>query len=210
MNSYSKTTLYSDVVARPARYSDDDVLDAALAVVAEQGRGATVEAIATELGARVATVYHRFESRRELLAALWLRSIARFQARFLELARGDDAEEAAVAVARYIAEYCAAHPDEARALTLFRQEELAADCPSSLIEAATHVNDEIETAMVELTRRRFGHANEDTIQLMQAAIQYTPYGLVRPFIGSGLSQPAWLADVVAAAVPQMLAVGDNW
>lgn len=183
-------------------------MDAALTVVGRDGQAATMEVIAAELGARVNTLYHRHESRRALLAALWVRSIRRFQAPFLAAISHTDPAEAAVAGARCIADYCAAQPVEARALTLFRHQSLLNDCPEPLQLDVAGVNDDVWAAMRDLTQRRYGRLDDDLVLRMRLAVQQMPYGLVRPFIGSDLAQPAWLADTVAAAVPPMLALGD--
>ena len=102
-------------MGRPPKFSEEALLDAALMVVAREGKAATAADVA-----------------------------------------------AAVAIPRY----CREHPGEARALTLFRHEdvmsrleaggdELAA-CPGDLREAVRGLNDEVLAVMEELTRRRPG------------------------------------------------------
>ena len=62
-------------MARPAKFSLDDLLDAAGRVLLEKGRDITMAQIADAAGAPTGSVYHRFASREELLIRLWLRSI---------------------------------------------------------------------------------------------------------------------------------------
>jgi hypothetical protein len=46
------------------------------------------------------------------------------------------------------------------------------------------------------------------------AVQQTAYSMVRPYLepegAGGQRMPAWLTAAVGAAVPAMLALGDDW
>lgn len=188
-------------------------------VVARDGKASTTADIAAAVGGGVGSLYYRFANREVLLLALWVRSIRRFQVDFLAAAGSSrDPGEALTAAAVAILRYCRGHPGEARALTLFRHEdvmarleagdgELAA-CPDDLREAVRGLNDDVFAVMGELTRRRFGSL--ETLELVRIAVQQTTYGLVRPFLGSGAGPiPTWLDDMVAAMVPAALAVADS-
>ena len=203
----------------PPKFSEEALLDAALMVVAREGKAATAADVAAAVGGGVGSLYYRFANRGVLLLALWVRSIRRFQVDFLAAAGSSrDPGEALTAAAVAILRYCRGHPGEARALTLFRHEdvmsrleaggdELAA-CPGDLREAVRGLNDEVLAVMEELTRRRFGSL--EPLELVRIAVQQTTYGLVRPFLGAGAGpMPAWLDDVVAAMVPAALAVADR-
>lgn len=206
-------------VGRPPKFSEDALLDAALVVVARDGKAATTADIAAAVGGGVGSLYYRFANREVLLLALWVRSIRRFQVDFLAAAGSSrDPGEALTAAAVAIPRYCREHPGEARALTLFRHEdvmarleagddELAA-CPDDLREAVRGLNDKVFAVMGELTRRRFGSL--EPLKLVRIAVQQTTYGLVRPFLGAGAGpMPAWLDEVVVAMVPAALAVADR-
>lgn len=82
------------------------------------GRAAGISAIAAHLGGGVGSIYHRFGSREEILARLWLRSVERFQAGlFAVAARADgDPHDTLVRLAGHVPAYCRAHRDEAVAL----------------------------------------------------------------------------------------------
>jgi AcrR family transcriptional regulator len=70
---------------RPARFDADELLDHAVALTAAEGPAAvTMARVARAAGAPSGSVYYRFPSRAELLAALWLRTVGRFQDGFLE------------------------------------------------------------------------------------------------------------------------------
>ena len=206
-------------MGRPSKFNGETLLDAALVVVARDGRTATTADIAAAAGARAGSLYYRFANREVLLLALWVRSIRRFQADFLAAARSSEAPgEALTAAAVAIPRYCREHPGEASALTLFRHEDVLArletgddelaSCPDDLRETVRELNDEVLAVMGELTRRRFGSL--EPLELVRVAVQQTTYGLVRPFLGSGAGpMPAWLDEVVAAMVPAALAVADR-
>jgi len=113
-------------VPRPAKFTEDQILDAALRLVAEGGPGAaTISGIAGLLGAPVGSIYHRFRSRDLLLARLWMRTIKNFQGGFLEALGAADVDEAALGAALYNVRWAREHLDEARVLLLYRREEMA-------------------------------------------------------------------------------------
>ena len=63
------------------KYSEEDFLRAALAIVAERGvPEVTVAAVSERLGSPTGSFYHRFASRDALLGSLWLRAVLQFQA----------------------------------------------------------------------------------------------------------------------------------
>jgi AcrR family transcriptional regulator len=194
-------------VPRPARFTDDTVLDAALAVVARQGPAVAVADIGAELGGPVGSIYHRFSSREVLLVRLWLRSVARFQAGLFAIADEALGERVLVELALHVPRYCRDYPDEARALTLFRQDRLLADCPESVRDAVRDVNLELESLARRLTRQRFGSAARAKLRLTVLATRVCPYGLVRPYLGRAV--PPLIDDAVEAAAISILALGDR-
>lgn len=195
---------------RTARFSDDDVLDAARACVAEVGHAATVADVADRLGGPVGSIYHRFDSRDELLIRLWLRSVARFQAGLFaiadESAEAGDPHRTLVELALHVPRYCRDHPDEARALTLYRQSRLLADCPESQRQEVATVNDRLAALTTEWTARRFGSASRQSVDLVITACRTCPYGLVRPYLGEAV--PTTVDAAVEAAADAILGLGD--
>lgn len=194
-------------MARPTKFSTEQILDGALAVVGRRWRAATIADVAAEIGAPVGSIYHRFGSREELFVALWLRSIRRFHVGFLAATRGPDARRAAVAAAVEIPRYCRRHPAEALALSLYRWEALIADGPADLIDEIRTVNDDVEAALRRLCADRFGSTDAKRLELVSVAVQACPYGLVRPYLGAEVPQD--LDDIVAAASGAILALGDT-
>src|SRR3954470_21795085 len=103
-------------MARPARFSDADLLAAAAHVAAEGGpAAATVGAIAKAAGAPTGSLYHRFPSRDALLGTLWLDLVGRFQAGWIEALEDGDAEAAILHTLAWVR----AHATEARLLLLY-------------------------------------------------------------------------------------------
>ncbi len=78
-------------MARPRRFTDDQVLDAARDLLADPAiTRPRIAAISAASGVHTGSIYVRFASRDELLARLWLRSIRRFQAGLIDALSGPD------------------------------------------------------------------------------------------------------------------------
>jgi AcrR family transcriptional regulator len=193
-------------VARPAKFTDDQVLDAATAAVATFGPSVTIAQIAMEMDAPVGSIYHRFESRDHLLVRLWLRSISRFQAGLLDAARDADVDQALLRSALHIPRFCREQPSTGLTMTLFRQQRLARNCPPGLETEVANVNDAVDAALADLVRRRWGRSSERRHRLTVTAVRQSPYGLVRPYVGGEV--PAWLDGVVEASTTAILRLGD--
>ena len=106
---------------RPQLHPTDTMLDATRDLLLEDASRATIEAIAHASGAPTGSIYHRFGSRDELVARLWIRAVHRSQASFLVALERDDAREAALAAAMSILDFCEEHPADARLLVSFRR-----------------------------------------------------------------------------------------
>lgn len=196
-------------MARPAKFSVDDLLDGALAAAYARGRSATVADVAAAVGAPTGSIYHRFVNREELFASLWLRSIARFHEGLLETGHMADPKEALLRFAVHIPRYCRAHPDEAAAMTLYRQPDLATRGPESLRDQAARINDGIIAMLLGLGTRAFGELTPRRQELLVIAVQETPYGLVRRYISVRRPIPEWLDEVVRVAAAAILDLGDS-
>lgn len=175
-------------MGRAARFTAEQILDAAVAVVGRSGpAGATIGAIAGDLGAPVGSVYHRFASRDLLLARLWLRTVDRYQQGFLAALDGGDATAAALHTPRW----CRAHPAEARVLLLYRREDLAARWPEELGEELARANAGLAAAV-----ERFCAGRHSATRAAFALVD-VPYAAVRRHVAAGRTPPAEVDGLIA-------------
>ena len=193
-------------MARPAKFTADRILDAALAATARHGKAATIADVAQQIEVPIGSIYHRFASRDELFVSLWLRAVRRFQAGLLDAAEGDDPTAALLACAVHIPRYCRQYPDEAVALTLYRHAELVRSGPPLFAEDVRTVNDTVTATILGLARSRYGRLDEHLAEVVHTAVVQCPYGLVRPHVGSDV--PEWLDEAVRAAAIAILTLGD--
>ena len=177
-------------MARPAKFSLDDLLDAAGRVLLEEGRDITMAQIARAAGAPTGSVYHRFASREELLVRLWLRSVKRFQVGFIRAGQRGEARSAVIEMALCVPRFCRDHPADAKA---------TATCAKR--------SKDIDAVTDSLGVRRYGVINERRRALLYVATRISPYGLVRPFVGEEI--PAWVDDAVAASAGAIADLGDE-
>ncbi|SJM64523.1 TetR/AcrR family transcriptional regulator [Gulosibacter sp. 10] len=186
-------------MGRTAKYTDEDILDAALALIADDGpQSASVVAIAKRLGAPSGSIYHRFTSRDLILATLWVRTVKRFQRGFLEALGHDDPERAARGAVRHTLDWTATNRGEATILTMYRRDDLIALWPEQLGEELATLNDEVKRAVVCFTCRRFGTADSETLGAAGFALIEIPYAAARQALRDG-RPPRRLLHVVTAA-----------
>lgn len=193
-------------MARPPKFSDDELLDGAARAFALHGHAVTIADIVEVVGAPSGSLYHRFESRDRMLALLWLRSVRRFHQGLLAAFATPEPRMAVTAAALHIPQFCRKHPEDALAMTLFRQPALATEGPADLRVEAQHVNDAIDAAQRDLVRRRYGRITTRRTDLIRIAVRLGPYGLVRPYLADGV--PSWLDEVVVTSAAAIAALGD--
>lgn len=195
-------------MGRTAKYTDQQILDAALELVAEDGpHAASAVAIAKRLGAPSGSIYHRFASRDLILATLWIRTVKRFQHGFLDaLATGDMRLAADRAVAHTLA-WTLAHRDEATVLTMYRREVLIALWPDELGDELASLNDSVTTAIMHFTQRRFGAVTKETAGITRFALVEIPYAAARQLLASARPLP-WLEPAALLASAAALRTGD--
>ncbi|WP_328405461.1 TetR/AcrR family transcriptional regulator [Nocardia sp. NBC_00403] len=184
-------------MARPRRFTDDQVLDAARDLLADPATTRpSIAAISAASGIHTGSIYVRFASREELLARLWLRSIRRFQIGIIAALSGPDP---LLAAAMYLTRYCREHPTEARAMKMFRRNELLEVGPEELRADIAAVNDRMDDALRAAVVAEFGGVDEHRMAIAVAAVKAIPYGLVREYIATAMPIPDWVDDVTATA-----------
>jgi AcrR family transcriptional regulator len=184
------------------------MLDAARELVLESGAGAaTVGGIARASGAPSGSIYHRFGSRDELLAQLWMRTARRSQARFLAaLSSFPDPVDAAAAAALSIYDFALKETADARLLISLRRQDLV---PQASIGARSRLeledlNRPIEKAIDQLTCRIFGSSTRASLEVTLLAVVDLPYGAVRRLLIAGSEPPATLRVPLERAVRAVL------
>jgi AcrR family transcriptional regulator len=195
-------------MGRPARFDADLLLDAALDLAAGGGPEAvTMAAVAERAGAPSGSVYHRFAGRPALLAALWLRTVARFQERYLAaLAADGDPGAAAVGAARVVIEHSRAHPRDAAVLLEGARAFGSASWPAGALEEARGHAADVDAALRALAVRLGlrGVAGRERVVL---AVVDVPYAVVRRHLrAEGVVPPRAVAQVEAATAA-VLGVG---
>lgn len=184
-------------MGRPAKFTEDDILAAALALAAGSGPAAvTMTAIATRLQAPTGSLYHRFASRDLLLASLWIRSTLRFQRGFIDALDADDVQAAALHTPRW----CRQHLAEARILLLYRRQDLIAAWPAELGAELDQLNSRLSDALGAFVAR---HPGLDLERLIFVTVD-TPYGAVRRHLLADRPPPPQVDELIAATCSALL------
>jgi AcrR family transcriptional regulator len=110
---------------RPVKYPDSTILDATATEVAESGLdGASVAQVAKRIGAPSGSVYHRFPSRKHLLGALWVRTLASFHDALEDATREPSVEDLAHRCVVGIFDWVRENPTGSTLLLKFGTEDL--------------------------------------------------------------------------------------
>jgi len=191
---------------RPQVHPPDTMLDAARdLLLADGSRSATIEAIASASGAPTGSIYHRFGSRDELIARLWMRAVYRSQASFVAALERQDPRDAALAAAMSIVEFCEENPADARLLASFRREDLVRSTASGpLIDELHELNRPVERAVADLARRIYGKRTRAALNRTLLAVFDLPYGAARRYLIAGQKLPSGLRADVARAVSAVI------
>jgi AcrR family transcriptional regulator len=175
-------------MGRPAKHDADALLDAAAAIVADKGPAAVaMAAVARRAAVPSGSLYHRFPSRGALLGELWLRTLRRFQAGWLEALRADDPVDALVAAARHVVVWSRRHRDEARVLLHGPHELGEPDWPPATREAVEQQQRGAEAALRSVASA-LGGGGETLERAVFAAVDI-PYAAVRRHLRSGGALP---------------------
>ncbi len=193
---------------RPAKFTEEQILDAALRLMAEGGPGAaTIGAIAEMVGAPSGSIYHRFKSRELLLARLWIRTIKRFQQGFIEALANDDLDEAALGAALYNVQWTRDHLDEAKVLLLYRSEDIAARWSQELGNELATLNADVFKAIRDHSVRRYGQDSDAAaLRRVVFALVDVPYAAGRRHLIAGNPPPPYIDDLVVETLRCVLGI----
>lgn len=185
------------------KYSEEDFLGAALAIVAERGLSeVTVAAVSERLGSPTGSFYHRFASRDALLGSLWLRTVLQFQAGVGVALEAGDGLKAAL----HTPAWARNHPDEARLLLLYdRKDFLHGEWPRDLRERVAEMTQRMESASKHWARAIFGKDGHDEVRLAQFLVSELPVAVVRQHLLRGERPPPLVDRIIRATYSAVLA-----
>ncbi|MGK2950609.1 MAG: TetR/AcrR family transcriptional regulator [Acidimicrobiales bacterium] len=189
-------------MGRPPKFSEDEMLDAAGELLVSGGEHAlTASAVARSLSAPSGSVYHRFASRDHLAAALWLRTVERFDGDVVVgLSAPGDPVAVGVAVAGLVVEWCVANPLDAHVLTGLSMADLTeGTMPADVVRRAQALRRKQRRAIEHLAARLDLPA--DQVSFAVAAI---PHAAVRRAVGDRQPIPPWTAPAVERAARAVL------
>jgi AcrR family transcriptional regulator len=193
-------------MGRKPRFAREDILAAALELAAAAGPSSvTVAGLAEAVGAPTGSLYHRFESREQVLAELWMQVVEAFQRELVASLEVATTAKDAARIAVELVAWTRAHPNEARLLALHhRRDFVEGSWPSGLTSRARALEPALGTALRGFAKRAFGHADAGTMLRVRFALVDAPLAAVKPFIVAGKSPPragdSLVADVTLAAL----------
>ncbi|MET7637963.1 helix-turn-helix domain-containing protein [Streptomyces sp. NPDC005438] len=193
---------------RPALFTTEALLDAAVSLAARGGPNAvTMAALARETGAPSGSLYHRFTGRPALLAGVWLRAVEGFQEGCARSLRAHPSLEAAVDTARYVVDWSRQHPERARVL-LYRPTDFdSGHWADTDLRRLRDGNVEVGALLGALAQRlhRSGESPDLALERLRLAVVDLPLALVR----RGLLDEAGLlpraAELAAESARRLLA-----
>ncbi|MDP9067643.1 MAG: TetR/AcrR family transcriptional regulator [Actinomycetota bacterium] len=168
-------------MARPPKYSSEQILDAVVEVLRRRSPAeVTIAMVADVLGAPSGSIYHRFPSRDALLAAAWLRIGERFQGELAGALGGPDPATAAIAAVSLMLDWARRRPAEATFFLLHtRSAFTTTEWPPVLARRAVRLANDITDALaryaarvpgVSLARARFALMDVPQAAIRRSAI----------------------------------------
>ncbi len=186
---------------RPAKHDESSILKATAAIVASRGpNAATITAIGHAIGAPSGSIYHRFQTRDELLGRLWLNKAAFFQDRWKAALNKPDPKEAGLAAALSLPRTVREDFKGARIMLLHRREDfLSESWPAEMQAEAERLKEQVDDSLAQITRRLFGRNSGSARLVATFAVLDLPLSAVRRFVATGQMPPAALDDLITNA-----------
>jgi AcrR family transcriptional regulator len=185
------------------KFSQEDFLRAALAIIAERGvSGVTVASVSKRLGSPTGSFYHRFTSRDVLLGSLWLRAVLEFQTGISAALDAGDGLGAALHTPAWVRK----HPDNARLFLLYdRKDFLQGEWPQELRERVAEMTQRIDAGSRRWARVIFGKEGRDEVRLAQFLISELPVAVVRQHLLRGEQPPQLIDRIIQTTYRAVLA-----
>ncbi|WP_020499923.1 TetR/AcrR family transcriptional regulator [Sciscionella marina] len=175
-------------MARPARFSTEDLLDVAVSLAAQGGPAAvTMAAVARAAGAPSGSLYHRFPGRTALLAGTWLHAVEAFQQGCAERLRTRPALPAAVGTVWFAVDWSRRNPERARVLLHGAGEFDQGNWPEADRTRLGEGNAALGSLLRELAGvlRADGETAEHALERLRLAVVDLPLALVRRHLLGG-------------------------
>ncbi|MBI2571336.1 MAG: TetR family transcriptional regulator [Candidatus Schekmanbacteria bacterium] len=165
------------------------LLQSATRISSEVGpQNLTIAALAASAGASTGSIYHRYASRNEILAAVWLCLVEEFQAQFLQELSAEDPVAAGLGAVRFTCQWVRGHPREARLLLLHSREDFAADgWPASYRERAAALTEAAAQAINGFAVRLAGASHGAAVRGIQLALIDLPTAALRRDVEAGMT-----------------------
>ncbi|WP_284227273.1 TetR/AcrR family transcriptional regulator [Mycobacterium antarcticum] len=192
---------------RPALHSTDGLLDVAREMVLTDGaRSVRIDRIVSASGAPKGSIYHRFPTVDDLLAAMWVRAVRRSQAEFLEALRGEeDPVQDAVAAGLAIFDFARRNRPDARLLASLRGEDLVATtADATMVTELNEINKPLKAGLGALACRLYGRATRTTVEWTTCAVVDLPMGAMRRHLIMGRPVPTSVRSQLESAIPAAL------
>ena len=180
-------------MGRKAYFKNEEFLDSAIQIIAEEGLGAlTIAGLSTRMTAPIGSLYHRFPSRDALVAELWLNIIESFQGEWLKILQ-TDGRQATI----FCMEWVHNHPNKARVMLLYRIEDLASgDLPKDLQKRAQRLSQELHEGIASFTKKQFGSVTKEYIDRSIYAMHDAPMGILRRYLQENKIPPKSVANLI--------------
>ncbi len=191
-------------MGRAAQFNREELVTLAIALAAAEGPTAvTMQRVGASAKASNGSVYHRFGSRAELLAAVWLAAVEQFQADWWARVEGlDEPGEVAVAGVRW----ARSHRDLAKILLLHRAEDFLSDqTPAALREEAARLASLTNERWRRVSQHFLGSDTSDALERTRFAFALLPLGALRRYLSDDKPITAVAEGLVREAAVALMA-----
>lgn len=194
-------------MARPARFSDQQIIDAASRLAASSGpKAMTITAVGAAIGAPNGSIYHRFQSRDELLGRVWLQKAAFHQDTFaaaLELE--SEPLQVAIGAALSIARSTRADLQGARIMLLHRPEDFLSESWRPELQAeAARLRKQVTDLVGVCALRFLASTTREAKRTAAFVFLDIPLAAVRRYVAANEMPPPQVDRMIAAAVTAIL------
>jgi len=189
-------------VARPPKYSSDQILDGVIEVVRRRGIGAvSATGVAALLGAPSGSIYHRFPSRDALVASAWLRAGERFRGELVAALEAPDPHAAALAAVRATLDWARRRPAEASFFLLYGKAELTKnEWPPEVLRRASRFGNDLTDILRRFSMRLGG----TSVARIRFALVDVPQAALRRALSSGAAIDSEAQSLVEETVVALL------